>query len=113
MASQLLGPASEVHGCIKSQGCSREGGRPRADDGADCTAKAAAAGDASVANMSADDPGQHTIHSFFYSTATHELDANLLRSVLGTLVSLDGRSAGPVQEAYAILLMSLADNGEK
>ena len=65
-----------------------------------------------VPNMSADDPGQHAIHSLYYCTAAHELDANLLRSVLGTLVSLDGSSAGPVQEAYAILLMSLADNGE-
>ena len=65
-----------------------------------------------VANMSADDPGQHTIHSLYYCTATHELDANLLRSVLGTLVSLNAPSVGPVQQAYAILLSSLQDNGE-
>ena len=65
-----------------------------------------------VANMSADDPGQHTIHSLYYCTATHELDANLLRSVLGTLVSLNAPSVGPVQQAYALLLDSLANSGE-
>ena len=51
-------------------------------------------------------------HTLFYSTTTHELDANLLRSVLGTLVSLNAPSVGPVQQAHALLLDSLADNGE-